>query len=68
MSIKKELDAVMMALERCQVERYGFVVICRVDVGMSIKKRLYLVQLAPSSSIKECIIKISLRSHGRDDP
>ena len=58
MSIKKELDALMMAMARCPMERCVVVIIKSIDVGMSIKKRPYLVQPALSSSIKECPIKI----------
>jgi len=59
MSIKKELDALMMAIDRCPMEWSVVVGINNIDVGTSIMKRLYyLVQPALSSSIKERPIKI----------
>ena len=68
MSIKKELDALMMATGRCPMEWCEGVGINSIDVGIAIKKRSNVVQPALFSSLKERLIKISLRSHDRDDP
>jgi len=57
----------MMVSERCQMERGGAAVISSIDVGVSIKEEPHLDQPSLSSSINESLIKISLRSHGRDD-
>ena len=58
----------MMAIARCPMEWCEFAGINSIDVGMSIKKRPNLVQPAVSRSIKESLIKISLRRHDREDP
>ena len=67
-SLKKELDASMMATARCPMEWPVRVGTSSVDVGMSIKKRPHLVQSALSRGRNESLIKISLQIHDRDDP
>jgi len=63
MSIKKELDALVMAIGRCMKKWCPFVVINSIDVGMSIKKRPNLIQPALLSSLKKRLIQIWLRGH-----
>ena len=40
MSIKKELDALMMPLDRCSMKRCIVILVSSIDIGMSIKKEL----------------------------
>jgi len=40
MSIKKELDALMMAIPGCKMKRCVVIDIKSIDIGMSIKKEL----------------------------
>jgi len=40
MSIKKELDALMMAIVRCEMKWGGVIHINSIDIGMSVKKEL----------------------------
>ena len=46
MSIKKELDALMMATARCPMEWCPCVGINSIDAGMSIKKELDALMMA----------------------
>jgi len=67
-SIKKELDALMMAIGRCIMEWCVVVGTTSIDVGTSIKKRPNLFQLALSSSRNKRLIQIWLRRHTQDNP
>jgi len=46
MSIKKEIDALMMAIRRCIMKRRVVVVIASIDVGISIKKEIDALMMA----------------------
>jgi len=46
MSIKKELGALMMAIDRCPMEWCVVVVINSIDIGVSIKKELDALKMA----------------------
>jgi len=59
MSIKKKLDALMMAIGRRMMEWCPCVVINSIDVGMSIKKELDALMMAIGRRIMEwcpCVV------------
>ena len=46
MSIKEELDALMIASSRCIVKRCIVVLVTRIDIGMAIKEELDALMMA----------------------
>jgi len=46
MSIKKELDALMMTIRGCDMKRCVVIDVESIDIGMSIKKELHALMMA----------------------
>jgi len=60
MSIKKELDALMMAIRCCMMKRCLVMLVSSIDIGMSIKKRVYLCGRSKCGSLEESLIELRL--------